>query len=158
MFNSSWLTWAVQVGPGPPVLISRNHGKTLMARGVPVLWLKTLVLCKQSVCAEHSQPPFLGAFHPARVPACWQTVLKFSTSHPSKAYGNGEVMGKDCKILLGAAPWACGMVSAEGHVEQEAGSACEMRGGCRWRWEETAIGGAVPARVSACCSSTVHAG
>lgn len=69
-------------------------------------------------------------------------------------------MGKDDKILLGAVPWACGMVSAEGHMEQgQAGSssAYEMRGGCRWRWEKTAIAEAVLARVSACCSSTVHA-
>lgn len=121
MFNSSSLTWTVQVGPGTQMLISRNHGKTLMVRSVPLLWLKTPVLCKQSVCAEHSEPPFLGALHPAQVPACWQAVLKLSTSHPStKAYGNGKVMGKDRKILLGAVPWACGMVSAEGHVEQKA--------------------------------------
>lgn len=112
MFNSSPLTWTE--GPGPQVLISRNHGKTLKVLNVSLLWLKTLV-CKQSVLNTVS-------LHPAQVPACWQAILKLSTSHPStKAYGNEKVMGKDCKILLGAVPWAQGMVSAEGHVEQEAG-------------------------------------
>ena len=49
MFNNSLLTWTVQVDPGPEVLISRKHGKTLMVPNTLLLWLKTLMFCKQSV-------------------------------------------------------------------------------------------------------------
>lgn len=72
----------------------------------------------QAICAGHSQPPFLGALHPA----CWQPFLKISTPHPSaKAYENEKVMGKDCKMLLGAVPWVRGTVPEEERVEQGAG-------------------------------------
>lgn len=96
MFNSSSLTWTVQVGSGPQERVSRNHGKTLMVHSVGLLQVKVLVLCKQSTCAERSQPPCLGALPPAQLPDCWPTTLKLSTSRPStKAYGSGISMPAD---------------------------------------------------------------